>query len=137
MLLERDEELPSWDAFLETFHDKYYLEIIRDQKEMEFLELVQGNKTMAQYAAKFMEQAHFALHIVVNETHVARRFEHDLRPNIQTRISALKLRNFAEFVYWAMIVEKDCEDFQRVWDHKKHPQPFQAQKGKGFGDGFN
>jgi len=35
--------------------EKYFPEDVRNKKEMEFLELKQGNMTMAEYAAKFEE----------------------------------------------------------------------------------
>lgn len=40
----------------------------RQQKEVEFLDLVQGSGFMEAYKAKFTDLAHFALHIVADES---------------------------------------------------------------------
>ena len=52
--LEKDQILTS-TIFLDAFYEKYFLEIVRDEKEVEFMELIQGNKTVVQYEAKFTE----------------------------------------------------------------------------------
>lgn len=70
-----------WDVFLEVFNNEYFLESVREEKAMEFLELVQGNKTVAQYEVKFIQLSCFAL---VNGNLKARKFEQGLRLNIKT-----------------------------------------------------
>eukprot|EP00256_Glycine_max_P052668 XP_014619083.1 uncharacterized protein LOC106795063 [Glycine max] len=45
----------TWDVFKRVFLEKYFPEDVRNKKEMEFLELKQGNMPMAEYAAKFEE----------------------------------------------------------------------------------
>ena len=54
--LEEDEIL-TWTIFLDAFYEKYFPESVRDEKEVEFMELIQGNKTVLQYGAKFTELA--------------------------------------------------------------------------------
>ena len=54
--LEEDEIL-TWTIFLDAFHKKYFPESVRDEKEVQFMEVIQGNKTMLQYEAKFTELA--------------------------------------------------------------------------------
>ena len=41
--LEEDEIL-TWTVFLDAFYEKYFPESVRDEKEVEFMELIQGNK---------------------------------------------------------------------------------------------
>ncbi|XP_020225272.1 uncharacterized protein LOC109807156 [Cajanus cajan] len=43
----------NWDNFKRVFLEKYFPDDVRSQKEVEFLELKQGNDTVAEYAAKF------------------------------------------------------------------------------------
>ncbi|KAK4563696.1 hypothetical protein RGQ29_006014 [Quercus rubra] len=76
--LEEDEIL-TWTVFLDAFYEKYFPESVRDEKEVEFMELIQGNKTVLQYEAKFTELSRFAPHIVADD-----------------------------------VVEKECEDYQRI-----------------------
>ena len=56
---------------------------------MEFMELIQGNKTVLQYEAKFTELARFAPHIVSDDVWKAKKFQRSLRPSIKTRMAAL------------------------------------------------
>ena len=42
--------------------EKYFPEDVRNKKEMEFLELKQGNMTVAEYAAKFEELVRYFPH---------------------------------------------------------------------------
>ncbi|RDX70148.1 hypothetical protein CR513_50641, partial [Mucuna pruriens] len=43
----------TWDNFKRAFLDKYFLEDLRNKKEMNFLELKQGSMTMTYYIAKY------------------------------------------------------------------------------------
>ena len=47
---------------------------IREQKTYEFIELVQGNKTMAQYEAEFISLARFAPDLESTEAKKAAKF---------------------------------------------------------------
>jgi len=42
-----------WGTFRKTFLEKYFLEDVKNRKEMEFLELKQGSMRVAEYAARF------------------------------------------------------------------------------------
>ena len=55
---------------------------------MEFMELIQGNKTVLQYEAKFTKLAQFAPHIVSNDVRKAKKFQRGLRPSTRTRMAA-------------------------------------------------
>ena len=86
--LEEDEIL-TWTIFLDGFYEKYFLESVREEKEVEFIELIQGNKTVLQYEAKFTKLARFASHVVSNDVRKAKKFQRGLRPSIRTRMAAL------------------------------------------------
>ena len=68
-----------WAKFLEVFNEEYFPETIRDQKIIKFLNLMQGNLTITEYNAKFMELSRYVPHIVSTESHKARMFEVRLR----------------------------------------------------------
>lgn len=42
-VLSKKENPLTWEAFLESFQEKYFLKALREQKEVKFLELVQGS----------------------------------------------------------------------------------------------
>ncbi|KAA8525008.1 hypothetical protein F0562_011354 [Nyssa sinensis] len=50
----------AWRRFTELLYEKYFLKSIREGKKVEFIELKQGNMTVAEYEAKFIELARFA-----------------------------------------------------------------------------
>ena len=43
-----------------------------------------------------------------------RNFQRGLRPSIRTRMAALRLKSYSEVVEIAKVVEKECEDYQRI-----------------------
>ena len=64
-----------WPRFLEVFNDEYFLEMVRDKKTIEFLNLKQGKITVVEYNTKFMELCRYASHIVSTESRKARKFK--------------------------------------------------------------
>ena len=126
--LEKDEIL-TWTIFLDAFYEKYFLKSIRDEKEVEFMELIQGNKMVLQYEAKFTELARFAPHIVSDDVRKANKFRRGLQPSIRTRMATLRLKAYSEVVETTKVVEKECEDYQRIRDqNKKRSEPEESQK---------
>jgi len=53
--LEAEGQDVTWDVFKRVFLEKYFPEDVRNKKEMELLELKQGNMIVAEYGAKFKE----------------------------------------------------------------------------------
>ena len=51
--LEVEGQVVTQEVFKRVFLEKYFPEDVRNKKEMEFLELKQGNMTVVEYAAKF------------------------------------------------------------------------------------
>ncbi|XP_023871514.2 uncharacterized protein LOC111984125 [Quercus suber] len=126
--LEKDEIL-TWTIFLDTFYEKYFPKSIRDEKEVEFMELIQGNKTVLQYEAKFTELARFAPHIMSDDVRKAKKFQRGLRPSIKTRMAALRLKAYSVVVETAKVVEKECEDYLKIQDqNKKRSKPEESSK---------
>lgn len=52
----------TWVVFRGAFLKKYFPAYVRSKKEIEFLELKQGNMTVADCAAKFEELSRFFPH---------------------------------------------------------------------------
>ncbi|KAL8118663.1 hypothetical protein AgCh_016254 [Apium graveolens] len=48
-----------WDRFKELFLEKYFPQFVQDQMELKFLELKQGNMSVADYGSKFEELFRF------------------------------------------------------------------------------
>ncbi|KAL8100391.1 hypothetical protein AgCh_032593 [Apium graveolens] len=75
-----EEEGPvSWARFTELFLEKYFPDYLQSQLEIEFLELKQGERSVAEYEAKFTELARLAPGYVNTEIQKARRFQQGLK----------------------------------------------------------
>ncbi|KAL3747972.1 hypothetical protein ACJRO7_016743 [Eucalyptus globulus] len=55
-----------WNAFLEAFNDKYFLETAWEMKMAEFQRLLQGSMAVDQYEAKFAELSQYAPELIEN-----------------------------------------------------------------------
>ena len=58
-ILEQDGVEVTWAIFKREFLDRYFPEDVRGKKDIEFLDLKQGNMSVTEYAAKFVELAKF------------------------------------------------------------------------------
>ncbi|XP_057958646.1 uncharacterized protein LOC131151419 [Malania oleifera] len=107
-MLEEQRAVPTdmtWIRFKELFYDRYFPTTIRAAKAEEFFHLNQGQLTVQQYAAKFMELSRFAPFMVLDEFQKARWFERGLKPRIHEQVVVLKVQNFSELVDRAIMAE--------------------------------
>ena len=70
--------------------------IYRDEKQREFLNLKQGNMTVAEYEVKFTQLSRYASSMVATERDKCRRFEEGLKYEIRSKITIGELRNFTD-----------------------------------------
>ena len=61
-ILENGGEVVTWAVFKRELLNRYFPEDVRGKKEIEFLELKQGDMSVTEYAAKFVELAKFYPH---------------------------------------------------------------------------
>ncbi|XP_057719599.1 uncharacterized protein LOC130934029 [Arachis stenosperma] len=106
-LLQQNENDIPWDTFRDEFYKKYFPRAARDAKEMELMQLKQGDMTIAEYAR--------------------------LREELMNSVVPLEIRNFAELVNKSKLVE-ECskklaiarasrrEDLQRDFVQNLAPQ---------------
>ena len=93
------------------------------------MELIQENKTVLQYKAKFIGLAQFAPHIVSDDVRKAKKFQRGLQPSIRTRMAALQLKAYSDVVETTKVVKKECEYYQKIRDqNKKRSKPEESQK---------
>ena len=113
------EGVVTWPRFTELFLEKYFPNFMKDQMEIKFLELKQGNMSVAEYEAKFSEMARFVPEFVNTDAKKAKRFQQGLKPWIRSRIAVFEFQNFSTVVQKAMIVESESEMSQREKGNKK------------------
>lgn len=77
-----------WAVFMAEFLQKYFLEDVCIKKEMEFLELKQGNTKIVEYATKFDKLEKFFPHYNVTAAEGPKyiKFESELHPKIKQGI---------------------------------------------------
>ena len=78
----------TWALFRDAFLEKYFPEDVRGKKEVEFLELKQGNGTVADYAARFQELIKYFSHYNTANAERSKclKFVNGLRPDIKKAI---------------------------------------------------
>ncbi|KAL8115936.1 hypothetical protein AgCh_022434 [Apium graveolens] len=109
----------SWARFTELFLEKYFPDCVRNQMEIEFLELKQGGRSVAEYEAKFTELARFVPDYVCSKAQKARRFQQGLKPEIRSGVVALQLMTYPSVVQAALVIEFDQKLAAREKEDKK------------------
>ena len=72
----------TWGEFRELFMGKFFPASARHAKAWEFLELKQGNMTVLEYVAKFIELSRFGDDYVATDMAKVRKFEDGLKLSI-------------------------------------------------------
>ncbi|XP_022846659.1 uncharacterized protein LOC111369392 isoform X2 [Olea europaea var. sylvestris] len=105
-----DPSIITWTEFRRIFYDVYYPRSYKDAKQEEFLKLVQGQMTVAEYQVRFIELSKYAQVLVSNEIDKCRRFENGLREEIRSVVTAAGWNVFGKLVESALRVEKSISD---------------------------
>ncbi|XP_058740850.1 uncharacterized protein LOC131613174 [Vicia villosa] len=130
----------TWTVFRREFLRRYFPEDVRGRKEVEFLALVQGNMSVPEYAAKFVELARYYVHY--NEDEASEfskcvKFENGLRDEIKQGIRYQRIRKFVDLVDCSRIFEEDNiklkSSHSRELVDRKGKKPM--DRGKPYGRG--
>ncbi|XP_028062878.1 uncharacterized protein LOC114266194 [Camellia sinensis] len=116
MLVGDENKDITWAHFLEIFYEKYFPQCVRDRKVSEFMELKQGNRSVAEYKAHFTELARFAPHMVDTDYKKARQFEGGLRDPILDKMNLLKLPTYVDVLDKALIPEGNVANCKQKFD---------------------
>ena len=98
------------EKFKGVFYDNYFHEVVREQKEREFADLVQGSLTVEQYAAKFIELSRFGPHLILTEAKKTSIFQKGLDKRLRHHLIASGVDNYTESVKRAMRLEEDFKN---------------------------
>ncbi|XP_031110886.1 uncharacterized protein LOC116015048 [Ipomoea triloba] len=85
-----------WEAFKTAMRDRFYPEHVKATMYEEFLHLKQGNLSVQEYHAKFLELARFASKLVPDEVSKAEKFIRGLTFGIQKVICVLGCQTLNE-----------------------------------------
>jgi hypothetical protein len=131
-ILEVGEEVITWAVFKREFLNRYFPEDVRGKKEIEFLELKQGDMSVTEYAAKFVELAKFYPHYSADTAEFSKciKFENGLRPEIKRAIGYQKIREFSDLVSSCRIYEADTKAHYKILNERKSRS--QPSRGKPY-----
>ncbi|XP_020991958.1 uncharacterized protein LOC110278128 [Arachis duranensis] len=101
-LLGREAIDISWEKFSVEFYKKYFPECFRTAKELELLQLKQGNMTVSEYIRKFEELCRFSNICqgapAAYEKWKCIKFEGGLREELLAHVGPMEIQNFVELV---------------------------------------
>ena len=102
----------TWALFRDAFLENYFPEDVRGKKEVEFLELKQGNGTVADYAARFQELIKYFSHYNTANAERSKclKFVNGLRPDIKKAIGYQQIACFSELVNKSRIYDEDSRE---------------------------
>jgi hypothetical protein len=95
-IMQNNEEELTWEAFRRKFLDKYFPKSARAEKEKQFLNLYQGNMSVAEYASKFEKLSKYFRYFrdQTDEEYLCERFEHGLKYEIREIVEPMEIRQY-------------------------------------------
>ncbi|KAF1862595.1 hypothetical protein Lal_00014135 [Lupinus albus] len=136
--LESEGRAITWEFFKERFLHKYFTADLKRKKDVEFLQLEQGDLSVEEYAAKFEELARYCPYyeLEVDGWSKCTKFESGLKPKLK------EILDFPTLVNKYRMYEDDLRAEELVASRTNPPRNVEPQrshtmdKGKGmmFGD---
>lgn len=114
-----DDKVSKLEDFKKLFREKYIPRNIENEMELKFLNLKQGNMSVAKYLSKFLKLSRYATYQVNTEARKCLRFENVLRPVLKDKVSILEIENFDVLVAKSNIAEKNEEERKKYLNTKK------------------
>ncbi|XP_016752592.1 uncharacterized protein [Gossypium hirsutum] len=108
----------TWEFFKSAFQGKYVEANYVDARRKEFLNLTQGDRSMAEYEAEFLRLSRYARGIVATEYERCVQFENGLRDSLRVLIAPQRERDFAALVEKAKIAEDVKRAERQSWEKK-------------------
>ncbi|XP_012435355.2 uncharacterized protein LOC105761973 [Gossypium raimondii] len=121
------EEKLTWEFFQGEFKKKYAGKRYLDKKKREFLDLRQGNRTVAEYEREFVYLSKYARDIVPTEEEMCIRFEEGLNDEIRMMIGGTEIREF-------VTLSDRAQKMEEVYNRKKQRE---SQNQESFKRGYS
>lgn len=128
-----DEERITWEEFKRVFYRNYFPDSVQRVLENEFLNLVQGDMTVLEYAHKYLELGEFFPIYMSNEETKADRFENGLKPMIRNHMSSNVYHTYQEVFDSAIKVEARLNESKEQWAERKRVREAIQHDGKSKG----
>ncbi|KAA3480002.1 1-phosphatidylinositol-4,5-bisphosphate phosphodiesterase beta-2 [Gossypium australe] len=107
----------TWEFFKTTFQGKYVGASFVDARRIEFLNLTQVDRSVAEYEVEFLRLSRYTRGMVATGYQSCIRFEDGLKDNLRVLIAPQREQDFAALVDKAKIVEEmkrtECQNRKR------------------------
>ncbi|XP_058726873.1 uncharacterized protein LOC131598274 [Vicia villosa] len=128
----------TWDLFRDAFLKNYFPKYVRGKKEVEFLELKQGNGTVAEYVVKFQKLIKYCPHYNTMNAERSKclKFVNGLRHDIKKAIDAnqpIKALT-AELVNKSRIYDEDSRESASHYKFSSYGKGKGQYRGKPYDD---
>jgi hypothetical protein len=96
---------------------------VKEAKAQEFLNLVQGEMSVIEYVAKFLQLLRFGMYLIPNEEKKTKKFESGLNSHSWIMMSYLDIQDFSQLVDRASIYEESLKkNATKYTDQKRRAQ---------------
>ncbi|XP_073153207.1 uncharacterized protein [Henckelia pumila] len=119
----------TWNGFKDVFYGKYFTVSTRTRLAREFLEIRQGNMSIAEYVKKFERGKYFVPMISGDPAEELKHFTEGLNAFIRKDVRLSGAKNYKEAVDQAMLSEKDRNDIIRESQAKRSNYQGRDQQG--------
>ncbi|GFS43664.1 hypothetical protein Acr_00g0086290 [Actinidia rufa] len=116
-----------WEPFKKAFLDQYFTDTAKEALRMEFINLVQGSMTVAQYEAKFTSLSRFAKAFVSTEEEKVKQFMRGLRPFIRNKIAGNLIKVYSTMVSAAAAIEETLNETRNIQNPKSQHEGISNQ----------
>ena len=138
----------SWTDFLREYREKYTPKVYQREKRKEFIDLKQGNMSVAEYGLKFTQLSVYAMNLVSTEEEKCQKYEEGLHYDIRSKLTSYDLESFSRLTAAAIRAEKlvnerraffaaRSESGKRAGKRKEHLDSSSASKKKDNKGGFS
>jgi len=117
-----NETIITWELFKIEYIRRFFPRAQRQLRAIEFQNLVQGDMTVEQYSARFMELARFAINLIPNEESKAERFEHALNPRIKERVICHEIKDLARLVEVASLAKRGIRESAATYNLERQEE---------------
>ena len=103
-MMEDKGEDATWENFKVRFLEEYFSDSVRYAKEIEFMQVEQGNLSVTEYATRFKHLDRFYTQ-TMTEAWRYRKFEFGLKQELKEVVIPMSIRDFPALVEKAKVVE--------------------------------
>ncbi|XP_073137631.1 uncharacterized protein [Henckelia pumila] len=119
----------TWNGFKDVFYGKYFTVSTRNRLAREFLEIRQGNMSIAEYVKKFERGRYFVPMISGDPAEELKHFTEGLNAFIRKDVRLSGTKNYKDTVDQVMLSEKDRNDIIRESQAKRSSYQNRDQQG--------